>query len=427
MISRVTGGETSRIDGTLASRVEGAGVWLVNPSGIVFGPGARLDVPGSFHAGAAAEVRFPDGTAFGARDAAASRLSVAAPEGFGFLGDRTAGLVVAGAALRVPRGETLALAGDAGVLVAGGGPAGIVAAEAGRVEVETPGDVVMFDRAFLDASGDGAGTVRVRAGGTLVVEGFSALNADNLGPTDARPGAGIAVEAGEVTVASGSRVSADARGAGRGAGIDVATPGLLRVESRGVDAMTVIAAEGFEGFEGDPGDVRVRAGGLELLGGAIGSVASGGGDAGAVDVEVAGRLFVEGDDTPERAGPITAVTAQANPGSTGDAGRVRVRAGELELRNGGLIGATTFGLGGAGDVDVRARGRLLIANDDAPFATGIGASSDFSARGVASGAGGRVRVRADELEMRNGGTIGSVSFGPGRAGEVAVEARRGAS
>ncbi len=246
VISRVTGGETSRIDGTLASRVEGAGVWLVNPSGIVFGPGARLDVPGSFHAGAAAEVRFPDGTAFGARDAAASRLSVAAPEGFGFLGDRTDGLVVAGAALRVPRGEILTLAGAAGVLVAGGGPAGIVAAEAGRVEVDTPGDVFMLDRAFLDASGDGAGTVRVRAGGTLVVEGFSALNADNLGPTDARPGAGIAIEAGEgVTVASGSRVSADARGAGRGAGIDVATPGPLRVESRGVDAMTVIAAEGF--------------------------------------------------------------------------------------------------------------------------------------------------------------------------------------
>src|SRR3712207_8497367 len=50
VISRVTGGEASRIDGTLASRVGKADVWLVNPSGIVFGPGARLDVPGSFHA-----------------------------------------------------------------------------------------------------------------------------------------------------------------------------------------------------------------------------------------------------------------------------------------------------------------------------------------------------------------------------------------
>ncbi len=46
VVSRVTGGDASRIDGTLASRVPGADVYLVNPSGILFGPNARLDVPG---------------------------------------------------------------------------------------------------------------------------------------------------------------------------------------------------------------------------------------------------------------------------------------------------------------------------------------------------------------------------------------------
>src|SRR3712207_3913368 len=67
VVSRVTGGEPSRIEGTLASRVPGADLWLVNPSGIVFGPGARLDVPGSFHASTADEVRFEDGAVFNAR------------------------------------------------------------------------------------------------------------------------------------------------------------------------------------------------------------------------------------------------------------------------------------------------------------------------------------------------------------------------
>src|SRR3712207_8778702 len=80
VISRVTGGEASRIDGTLASRVGKADVWLVNPSGIVFGPGARLDVPGSFHASTADEVRFEDGEVFSARDPGGSVLSVARPE-----------------------------------------------------------------------------------------------------------------------------------------------------------------------------------------------------------------------------------------------------------------------------------------------------------------------------------------------------------
>src|SRR5262245_33472301 len=50
VISRVTGGELSEIDGTLRSTIPGADVWLLNPSGVVFGEGATLDVQGSFHA-----------------------------------------------------------------------------------------------------------------------------------------------------------------------------------------------------------------------------------------------------------------------------------------------------------------------------------------------------------------------------------------
>src|SRR5688500_1418022 len=45
VISRVTGGEISNIDGTLASRVGQADLYFVNPAGVVFGPNARLDVP----------------------------------------------------------------------------------------------------------------------------------------------------------------------------------------------------------------------------------------------------------------------------------------------------------------------------------------------------------------------------------------------
>jgi filamentous hemagglutinin family protein len=64
VISRVTGGAPSSIDGTLASKVRGADVWLLNPAGILFGPHARLDVPGSFHASTADELRFEDGAVF---------------------------------------------------------------------------------------------------------------------------------------------------------------------------------------------------------------------------------------------------------------------------------------------------------------------------------------------------------------------------
>src|SRR5215210_4415704 len=50
VIGRVTGGAQSSIDGTVRSTMPGANLYLVNPAGAVFGPNARVDVSGSFHA-----------------------------------------------------------------------------------------------------------------------------------------------------------------------------------------------------------------------------------------------------------------------------------------------------------------------------------------------------------------------------------------
>ena len=86
IISRVTGGERSGIDGTIRSAIAGANFYFINPAGVVFGPNARLDVAGSFHVSTADELRFADGVAFSATDPAASSFTVAAPDAFGFLG-----------------------------------------------------------------------------------------------------------------------------------------------------------------------------------------------------------------------------------------------------------------------------------------------------------------------------------------------------
>jgi filamentous hemagglutinin family protein len=68
VISRVTGGERSDIDGVLRSSISGADLWFLNPAGVVFGPNMRLDLQGSFHVSTADELRFEDGAAFCAAD-----------------------------------------------------------------------------------------------------------------------------------------------------------------------------------------------------------------------------------------------------------------------------------------------------------------------------------------------------------------------
>jgi filamentous hemagglutinin family protein len=83
VISRVTGGEPSRIDGVLRSTVGQADFYFINPSGIAFGPNARVDVPGSLHVGTAHELRFADGSTFSADISAKGTLTTAPPEAFG--------------------------------------------------------------------------------------------------------------------------------------------------------------------------------------------------------------------------------------------------------------------------------------------------------------------------------------------------------
>jgi filamentous hemagglutinin family protein len=111
VISRVTGGELSRINGILASEIPGADFFFLNPAGVIFGPQASLAIDGSFHVSTADELRFDDGGIFSATNPNASSFTVAAPEAFGFLGADAGPITVRGSFLTGAGGETFALVG----------------------------------------------------------------------------------------------------------------------------------------------------------------------------------------------------------------------------------------------------------------------------------------------------------------------------
>ena len=64
ILSRVTGGQRSIIDGLLRSNIPGANLFLINPAGVMFGPTGSLDVKGSFHVSTADYLKFADGAQF---------------------------------------------------------------------------------------------------------------------------------------------------------------------------------------------------------------------------------------------------------------------------------------------------------------------------------------------------------------------------
>jgi filamentous hemagglutinin family protein len=86
VISRVTGGEISKINGLLKSDIPNANFYFINPVGIVFGANAMVDVPAALHLSTADQFKFTDGNFYSATNPNpdASSLSIAKPAAFVF-------------------------------------------------------------------------------------------------------------------------------------------------------------------------------------------------------------------------------------------------------------------------------------------------------------------------------------------------------
>ncbi|MEB3292888.1 MAG: filamentous hemagglutinin N-terminal domain-containing protein, partial [Synechococcales bacterium] len=130
IFSRVTGGVTSSIDGTIqiSNSANPVSLFLLNPSGILLGPNARLNLGGSFIGTTAQSIRFADGTEWSATNLSQPLLTLSVPVGLQ-MGSQPAAIqmqgnghtlrvgsvrVTAGAGnsptgLRVQPGKTLAL------------------------------------------------------------------------------------------------------------------------------------------------------------------------------------------------------------------------------------------------------------------------------------------------------------------------------
>src|SRR5438105_12106781 len=96
ILSRVTSGSPSSIDGTVSSQIQGANLFFLNPAGVMFGPHAQLNVSGSVAVSTANYVKMVGGGRFNANLGGQDSLTSAPVSAFGFLNDAPAPVAIVG-------------------------------------------------------------------------------------------------------------------------------------------------------------------------------------------------------------------------------------------------------------------------------------------------------------------------------------------
>jgi len=443
VISRVTGGEASRIDGTIRLSSAGAApdFYFINPAGVVFGAGASLDVPASFFAGTADSIKFPDGR-YHADPGRPSTFSSAAPEAFGFLGANPAAVSVKGGDLRVTQGRQLVLAGGSlnisglgyGVLAAPGGKIGLFSVagegdvglrEAGA-DLKPPGrwgDIQIGGMETILVNGVG-GKIVLQAGNVLIED--SGLLAQNVGAQG-----GIEIRAsGAVVLDAGALLSQTASGARAGA-IRIDAAQLMAYRASKIDTST------FAG--GDAGTVALRVGDLSLLEGSRlfsqAAAADSTGRGGAIAIRASGTVLIAGKSNSGRSSGVSNASFGGGDAGTleidanrlilsggflwsgtddiGRAGKILIKAGDVELDSRASIDAGSSGRGDAGSISVNAS-HIALTQD-----AGIGA------RTTGGGRGGTIAIQTETLTLSDGARIDNRPYYyQQRAGDITVDASR---
>jgi filamentous hemagglutinin family protein len=147
ILSRVTGGTPSQIQGMIQS-ANGVNLFLMNPSGILFGNGASLNVSGSFTATTANAIGFGNNLWFNATGNSNLGNLTGDPTQFAFTSNNPGAIVNTGN-LTLPANQSINLIGgtviNTGTLTTPGGNITIAAVEGGKaVQISTPGSILSY-------------------------------------------------------------------------------------------------------------------------------------------------------------------------------------------------------------------------------------------------------------------------------------------
>lgn len=475
ILARVTGSNPSQILGTLGTfGASSPNLFLINPNGIIFGQNASLDVGGSFVATTANAARLGDTGLFSASEPTSSNLLSVNPSAFFFnassnqavvnrsiadrtvLGDPTNGLQVANGRSLVLIGGNVNLEG--GRLNSPGGQIELGGvAEAGTVGLNVDGnklslsfpdavvraDVSLTNRATVNASGGGGGTVQVQGrrvtlsdgsvigaitfgsipGGTMAVTatesveltGTSSLFTGSLGTGKAGD---LKITTGQFILRDGSQISTSTLNVGQGGTLSVTASESIELIGVSADGPSTGLFTDTLGT-GKAGDLKIETRRLIVRDGAAISTATRPGSQGQ-----GGTLTVTASDFVELSGILVNSSGQFSSGlfsdtfGTGAAGDLTINTERLTVQAGAVVATRTLGEGKAGNLTVMASDSVELTG----AAPGQQTVSGLFSGTFGTGSSGDLTIDTQKLTVRDGAAVSTETHGEGQGGQLTVVA-----
>ncbi|MEG5043427.1 S-layer family protein [Microcoleus sp. B4-C1] len=443
IFTRVTGPNSSNILGTLGVLGNG-NLFLINPKGIIFGPNARLDLRGSFIGLTADSIVFNNGFEFSSTNPQTSPLlTVNIPVGLRFR-DNPGAIVNQSTALgkvnlpasavpipisdrvglAVEPGQTLALIGgdiqlQGGNLTASGGQIllgsatspGLVnfamtAGEKGNLtlnydNIQNFGNIQISDGSLINTSGIGGGRIELKGGNVALSN--ARLYGLTLGNIDGR---GIDISAQKLRVENGTQFSTLTLGDGAGGNINLRAADSVEMSGLGVDGYQQVVIKYLVSGTADPfdplfvlfnasagagsgGNITIDTGRLLFNNGVVGSGITFGGGRG-------GNLIIRANTFEMVGSGINNGTAKE---STGAGGSISVDVNRLIMRDGSLLGTTSYSSGPSGNINIKAAESVELSNTGprTVVSTGISTLSIGS-----NGRAGNINVDTKRLTLSDG-------------------------
>lgn len=406
------GPEISRIDGRLGSMIDQANLYLLNPAGIVFGPGASLDLSGSFAVSTADYLRLGDHDLFDSRNPDPGVLSTAPPSAFGFVGSPATGIRIEGSRLEVASGRDL-------TMVAGGLETTAASAPASTAQLSAPGGRVTLAAANPDGEFPvqgspptalpEAGSVSLTAGSVVSAEPTVSGEASGTLIPDSDPAtaSAIFIRGGRITIAgNGTTLRNNAMPRHDPGRIDLQAGGSVEIRERA----RLLSDSGGEGESGP--EVLVRG---ESIGWDEGArlIAGNGGSA------PGPKVTLEADVVQLSGGAN--LVAQSYSTATGPGAQVSILARERFAMSGGAF----LNLDNTGEEATATPPSLAITAKaiELTGTPGAGPTTRISAGSTGGKAGGgELRLTASRLALDQRARIQADTFTEARAGNIVVQA-----